>query len=388
MKNNLILGIFFAIALQAGEHRGLVIKPVADLFGQPPTLKHARNIPLAGTSSVCLRLHQLLFNETVEIVQETSCAYQVRISNLFYITQQNNKPQDTYWTLKENILPIDQIPDTCAQSTYIPRAPDYGTQETTPFPIITLQKPWRSDILGKTFSAGTRFVCAGTKKGYYQATVWHSKHQNVTQVSIPKSFCIITPRSQKKAVKIYNQLLRKWAGMQEYIPYVWGGCSFTYTLPQSAMCKKITDKDGTYYIIHEDTHEQKHGFDCAGLIARAAQIAGIPYYYKNTFTLAHYLKPLTDLKNLREGDLIWIPGHVMAVAHIKKNTIIEARHYSHGYGKVHEIALENVFKNIKTFADLFEAVHNKSVLERLDHDGKPVQKIHEIKLLSIQSCWN
>ncbi len=77
---------------------------------------------------------------------------------------------------------------------------------------------------------------------------------------------------------------------------------------------------GARVSVYERTECTQHpmsGFDCAGIISRAAQMCGIPYYFKNTYTLAHYLKSLSIDTHLQEGDLIWIPGHVMIVSDLK-----------------------------------------------------------------------
>ena len=78
----------------------------------------------------------------------------------------------------------------------------------------------------------------------------------------------------------------------------------------------------------------------------------------------------------------------MAVADICRGTVIEARHYSQGYGKVHEIPLNKVFKGINSYQELFGAMQKGTPLERLDSKGNVVQKIVKCKLLSIRSCWD
>lgn len=377
---------FFATHTQ---NLGLVIHPVVDLIGQPiaKTGCTYANLPVAGSEDICPRMHQLLFNETVEILKESAEDYCIRIPNLFYITAKNASPHTSYWTSKKNILSLADIPITKTDSL-IPqpinfRNPSQNTQAT-----VALIKPWHSKKLNMTFSAGTRFVTTGPQKRHsFVISLLHPTKKKPISLNIPKSYVILqTDYSPKKARTIYNKILKSWAHMDGFIPYIWGGCSFTYTHAAKRPFRQKTCGKNTLYTIAHDTHAQKCGFDCAGLIARAAQIAGIPYYYKNTATLAAYLNPIKTYARLQDGDLIWIPGHVMAVGSLKRNTLIEARHYSHGYGKAHEIALNKVFKGINTFADLLQANNKKTTLERLDSKGNVAQTINQIKILSIVDC--
>src|SRR5205814_4688733 len=122
--------------------------------------------------------------------------------------------------------------------------------------------------------------------------------------------------------------------------------------------------DYSFYEHERDTQSPKNGFDCSGVILRAAQIAGIPYFCKNTTTIAQCLTPLKSEQQLREGDLILIKGHVMIVSDITKNLLIEARSYGHGYGKLHEISIDQVFEGIETYKDLCDAYYEKKVVKR------------------------
>ena len=158
------------------------------------------------------------------------------------------------------------------------------------------------------------------------------------------------------------------------IAYVWGGCSLTepYSGDQFEeinVPSSLDNKQAIGYQYIGSTAQPKTGFDCSGLILRAAQIAGMPYYYKNSTTIATHLKPIDHFSDIKDGDLIWIPWHIMAIGDLKRNIIIEARHYNDGYGKLHAIKLNKLFKDINTFADLFNAIAQKKTLYRLDKIG-------------------
>jgi hypothetical protein len=392
-KENVVMYILFSLALTysiyataACEKYGLVITPVADLIGQPihKTDCTYENLPVAGSDQRCPRLHQILFNETVEIIEQTDEEYRIRISSVFYITPKNNSRQNSYWTNKKNIMPLTKITNKQIDQ-FIPTPIDFRYSEKNSHQTIVLIKPWSGSMLNMTFSAGTRFVAVKPhSRTHFNISVLHPEKNRIITGKIPQSYAILEDnRSPEEARSIFNKLLKTWAHTKGFIPYVWGGCSFCYTHSQTSDFYTNEDENKKMYRIAGDTHIPKSGFDCAGLIARAAQIAGMPYYYKNTATLATYLKPVKTYNDLKEGDLIWIPGHVMAVGNIKKGTIIEAAHYSKGYGKIHEIPLHKIFRNIHTFRCLFHAMQQKKTFERIDKNERLVQEIRNLKILSI-----
>jgi cell wall-associated NlpC family hydrolase len=339
-------------------------------------------------------MHQVLFNETVEILKETPDEYHINILNLFYVTDINKKQQAAYWVDKKAILPYSSF-NAAKTTNFIPQPIDFrpayvkttaGKQPKAQATIV-LTKPLYNKTFNMIFSAGTRFVAHPPHSRFaYTVCAWHPHTHKMITIKIPKSYAILqSERTPDEALSLYVELLKSWAHTKGFIPYVWGGCSFSYTHPADAPFCLYADENNKSYAIAYDTNTQKSGFDCAGLIARAAQTAGIPYYYKNTATLATHLNPISGIDDLKEGDLIWIPGHVMAVASLKQNTLIEARHYSQGYGKIHEIPLNKVFKGINSYKDLLRTIKKNTVLERLDSKGKPVQMINRIKILSIIS---
>jgi hypothetical protein len=88
------------------------------------------------------------------------------------------------------------------------------------------------------------------------------------------------------------------------------------------------------------------------------------------------------------GDLILVRGHVMIVSDTTKNLLIEARSYGHGYGKLHEIPIGEVFENINTYKDLSEACFGKKVIKRKDKEGKVRDSFSNVQLFSMKSVWN
>ena len=221
------------------------------------------------------------------------------------------------------------------------------------------------------------------------------KTMHAKQITIPRTHAIINTDEldNQQKINLYVDILKMWATRPDgFIPYVLGGNSMTHACTQTEFAiRETTAANGTALKLYEwpnyTTNKPKTGFDCSGLIARAAQIAGMPYFYKNTVTIANYLKALKPTEHLSNGDIIWFAGHVMVVSDIKNNKTIEARGYDHGFGKVQEIELEKVFKGITTYAQLVAAYRNKKPLERLNKEGIAVQVIPTFSLLKIDSIW-
>ena len=77
----------------------------------------------------------------------------------------------------------------------------------------------------------------------------------------------------------------------------------------------------------------------------------------------------------------------MIVSDITKNLLIEARSYGHGYGKLHEISIDQVFEGIETYKDLCDAYYEKKVVKRKDKDGKIRDTFSNLQLFSMMSVW-
>lgn len=399
---NRLYGIIFistfswAFCVLSGD-KAVIIVPVADLIGQPMRVFHARKpvhtayneLPwwqgLSPQDNTCPRLHQALFNEMVTVIKTTKDEALVRIPNIYYLVHTSPKPQTDYWTLKKNIMFLSDMRRHNIDLSTLPEPVNF---ECTDLSVchrntITITDPVYDAKTNLTFSAGTRFVKTNEQAVSDKITVYVFDPASKTNKTIALDKKITRsyddhPREQR--IRDFVDLLRQWAHTDS-IPYVWGGCSFTHAHQDTFENRyQIGTGEGNH-------NAPKTGFDCSGVIARAAQTVGIPYFFKNTYTLVQNLKLLEKNEKLEEGDLIWIRGHVMAVADLQKNTLIEARSYEGGYGKVQEIALNRVFKGIKTYHDLENCYYQKQKLQRLNAKGDIMDSFSHCKLLKIASVW-
>lgn len=401
--------VFFSSRAFGANQPAMVIVPVADLVGAPiqtfelgKTIKESyAKISICGAPPLPTqgspRIHQLLLHEQVEIVSGNGDEVCIIIPQLFFITHSLHKPQAMYWTLKKNLLTLAKMNAKNISLDKVPASPSYKN----PHAIAELQntvvllKPFYDSITEQTLSAGTRFTVDQSKsfEEFYAVFVFDHKSSSFKSTLIPKKILfLVQKRSIPQSINCFVALLKQWAHCTNGpIPYVWGGCSFTHCCNHEFAEHKKILITGKQVAVFERTgcpEKPMTGFDCAGLITRAAQICGIPYYFKNTYTLAHYLKSLAIDQHLQEGDLIWIPGHVMIVSDIQNNMIIEARGYSSNYGVVHEIALEQMFKGIKTFDEFIHAYRHQTPLIRLNKEGEEVEEIKRYKILKIASAWD
>jgi cell wall-associated NlpC family hydrolase len=405
--------ILSLIILTNNAHQQAVIcVPVADLVGQSiksiyPNLStdNAYNaLPMCpgqkNAGYACPRLHQLLYNDVVTIIKQTDDETCIQTSHAFYITPTSSTPQSIYWTATKNIRTFDDLArNKHINLDYIPQPIQFNDPDNTALLddlVETLIIPHYDPVTRLTFSAGTRFVRTPKQKNLRakKINVFAIDYQKnkMMRIAIPahkliNQSLLKTPENQ---IHQYVHLIKEWAHQKQgFIPYVWGGNSFTTTIhtPFKEVTKKNNTHEYSWYEFDADSTTPKNGFDCSGLIARATQICGIPYFCKNTTTIANYLQPLQPDDTLMNGDLILIKGHVMVVSDIANNLLIEARGYTHGYGKLHEVPLKKVFDGIKTYQQLCDAFFNKKALKRKDSNGKIRDSFNDWKILKIMSVY-
>ena len=115
---------------------------------------------------------------------------------------------------------------------------------------------------------------------------------------------------------------------------------------------------------------------------RAAQAACIPYFYKNSTTLAKELKPLAAQQAIEPGDLIWISGHVIIITNPKTGWCCEARDYGHGYGQTQQIHISKLFKDVQSLEQIKAAHLSGKPLTRINKNGESCRN-YQVKILKL-----
>ncbi len=360
--------------------------PVADLVGESlhtNVIKQYKELPFFTTQTKPSRIHQALFNEVVRVVDATEHEFCIEISTAYFVTDINKKPLNRYWTLKKNCIRLDKdIQDS------IPTPISYKKESRAPRkPTITLIQP--IEIGGVPFSVGTRFLYIPTTSDaralsliLYDHTLKKSITQPVPRIACYKEKTDALPSERRREL---ITLIRSWINDADkgFIPYVWGGCSYIQRFTGNFKEKHDIKNKFCVYTYPQAKRGVQTGFDCAGVILRAGQIVGIPFFCKNSYTSATQLSPVTKLSDIEIGDILWIPGHVMLIADLKCNTLIEARGYTQGYGKLHEISISDQFQGINSIKQLIDHLHARKPLFRLNKEGIVVATIPSFKILKL-----
>lgn len=389
-------------------YKAVITVPIADLVGAPlmpalyesSTHENYHHIPICGATYqpfvACPRLHQALYNQYVDVTQERGDQVCITVPNVFYVTERSRAHHNQFWTLRSHVTSVHALQEQGINLQTFPQPINAATHTVPEHHIVTLTKPLHDKATGLTFSAGTRFVMvppSKTRTDIVSVYRYDTMRRKVGILLVPKKQCIIgsSHLSHTQRIERFVTLLKEWAHQPDgVIPYVWGGCSYVALSHPSRFSEIVvpTMQPYSYFVRPDCTQTPKSGVDCTGLACLAAQCCGIPYFLKNSTTVAHYLQPVAAHESIIEGDIIWVPKHIMIVSDLKKNTLIEARHYMHGYGLVHEVPLSKVFKNINTYADLHQAYIDKKPLERLDIKGTCKDTFTEFKILHIASVWD
>lgn len=304
-----------------------VNKPVIDGFGSPNFTEYEKvESPLLGN---CNRLHQLLFNEVVRIKEIKKNKVLVECGS-FVFSGMHGSDQFTLWIFKDDITGFKAIQKKISE--FIPDSPCHQKFKKPKLnsEYIIINKPY------KNFSTGTRFVKTGETNNEYE--IAYIQNKKIIKDKISKNLVQKSLKNKKRDA--FVNFIKYLTNISPKIRYIWGGTSYS------------TDKSLPL-----------KGFDCSGLILRAAQIAQIPYFYKNSLTISAYLEQINDASKIQKGDIIWFPGHVIVILDPKTGLCAEANGY---YECLHTIYLKDIFKNI----DSFEKMLNKKELLRLLPNGK------------------
>ncbi len=371
--------------------KAVCIVPIADLVDAPTQLVSGySSIPLSVKKfdPICPRLFQVRFNDVVDVMGEQGSELLISLPHIFYQRQNETIKNTNYWSLKKNFMLFKDLQNQGVDISKIPQ-PISFTHKTIPQqPIVSLIHPFYDLKTKRLYSIGTRFVIAGKPSGsVYNVYSYSPFHKAMTTVSIPSTHCIQPQATQKESINNFVHLMRSWAHIKNgFIPYVLGGNSATQLCTKDQF-KELPYKANSIYQ-RDGLSSPYGGMDCAGLIASGAQAAGIPFYYKNSLTIALNLRTLREYESIEDGDIIWFLGHVVVVSSVKDGLLVEARSYEHGYGKVHEIPLNEQFKGINTYQDLLTAYFKQQPLSRLDKQGEVKQIISSFKILKLSSAWH
>lgn len=319
---------------------------------------------------------QLLFNEVVEVLESKGNYILVELPSSLCYHKEHNRIEREVWIVHTSVMPLSAL-EKKGISACIPPSIYFSFTSLAHCSenIVTLTMPFDDPITKQYYSAGTRFVRTAQldTPESYAVLVFNSQLMKEQTTWIPQSSAhLYIEKSPEELIDDFVALVQKWAHQEpEWLAYVWGGSSFVYLVDS----KEI--HPGTIYC----------GYDCSGLIMRAAQIVGIPYYLRDSTTINHSLKPIDNNQMPRKGDIIWFRGHVMIISSVENNLLTQARGYGSGYGRLYEASLNTMFKGINTYADLMAAYKNHQPLQLLHRDGSESREIQEFKIFPLLQLW-
>src|SRR5438105_2543122 len=234
------------------SQKAVICVPIADLLGQPITTifpdtsagQSYNSIGMCGTHITstlsCPRLHQLLYNDIIDVVKETEDEVCIQIPHAYYLTPSSTIPQNQYWTLKKNICYLDHINTSSIATSSLPNPINFSDTEHSALynpETVTLIEAYHHSKLKMIFSAGTHFVKTTTpiKKRASTIEVFVIDYTCMKQqtIKLPLTKCMLNSDKQTKEQRItdFVCLLKKWAHCKKgHIPYVWGGTSFRQSI--------------------------------------------------------------------------------------------------------------------------------------------------------------
>jgi hypothetical protein len=294
---------------------------------------------------------------------------------------------------KKYLVPFNEIRRSKKQLIPVPFSKN--NQHKKKDCIITLVLPHHDIHTHLTFSAGTRFVAKKAKEqGYLKIYIFDRTIHTFTTSLVPEEICCLNGARRNNGEKLdeFVALLRMWVNNTcGSVPFCWGGCSLTkfYTHIGYQLLKK-TDTKGNqlrYWRLDNDTMHPCSGFDMSGLVLRAAQICEIPYYCKNSTAAAKLLRAANAYDLIENGDILWVPGGLFVISDIQRGLLITMGGYQHGYGKLVELPINDLFDNLTSINDLRNALTNRVPLELKDARGTLYRTITDFKILKMRSCW-
>ncbi len=399
----LLLGFFsFLSGAYLEKPNAVMIKvPIADCLGlaakdiDPSLLAfdgttkefydHLAYSPEAGPYS-CARIHQCLFNEVGIIREEKGDELLVEFPHFYHKTP-TGAVESHFWLHRSSVKLLADL--KVPLTSCIPEPLNY--QQITPLSeqTLTLVFPWQDPLTSCWYSAGTRFLhnaAADTDTCSGLNLINHSS-DSVRTALVPHTYLLLAlPKNITEAKQLFVKILRSWITHSDgSIPYAWGGCSYVGRCPAKdfMLWEGVRGTDKITNWQRPSAPGVRSGFDCTGVILRAAQMAGIRYFCKNTTTIGLTFKDVPKDEPLEEGDFIFFKGHVLVISDLQKNLAIDSCSYGSGYGCLREVPLSESTVDVTTYEELRHRANTNQSLGRKNIQGELFTLIPSFRLIRL-----
>lgn len=380
-----LLSLFAFLSCFAEKQLVVFIRPVVDLITtnfQQPEQRDQLLKAYAPDRPVCWfpRLFQALFGEMAfwddanAPIDGYVC---VELCNCYFATKTGGIQPLRYWARRTDLLRFDELSDRARK--LFPEPIFYQKPSSVhAASVVTLAEPWTSKATRKTYSAGTRFLAYNSNKAkakkitvvFYDPVTGSRVFDQIPRYRLVQGGRPI-PFDARRGVFI--DLLMQWSdSVMGIVPYVWGGASYLERLSDNEgrlVDGMIVDKNVRHWI--RGGRGQVSGFDCSGLVLRAAQACGIPYFCRTSSTAGALLDPVKTVNELESGDLCVTHGHGHIFVIAGDGKIIEAAGYGSRYGRVQCTAVGDRFLNAQSYGDLVALCVNGSVPLYRKKNGDP-----------------
>jgi cell wall-associated NlpC family hydrolase len=361
----------------------LVSKPLSALYSDRPAAASYQKLtysPEIGANS-CPRTHQCVFNEVGKVCERSGEELLVEFPQ-FYHKDATGEKKSHFWLFAANVKSLAEIKMCCGSLAAIPDV--LGAESCPNDLIIALIMPWIDSDSGLTYSVGTRFVRAPEKDTASKRAILINdfKRSSVKTAWIENELTII-PSQCTNPMQAFVEILRKWATVSNKIAYVWGGCSYCGEQSPEEFSLVQGDQSDVFSWDRPGSTAPRTGFDCSGLILRAAQCAGLPYFCKNTTTLGALLSDISQDDEIQVGDLILITRHVMVIVDTEHHRLVDVIGYSSGYGRMREISFSDAFDGISSCQDLLAAFRQKKPLTLKNAQGSAYKTDDSFRVVRI-----
>lgn len=379
-------------------YQAFVVVPVSNVTGAPLSALSEEELAHKYQTMGCSwntvkdeipRIHQVLFNQRVEVTDIRDGLAKITVPNVFAINPKTSplnpfsRQKFSGWMLAQDLVAVD---DVLSQS--IPSSIDAFNFVPSSKHIVALVSPWQNQLDGQIYSIGTRFMRDFNDTQDEFGVLWYDKNQkNFRRAVLARSLCYVQgceSFAQRRAhmVELANRLVD---AKDTAIPYVWGGGSVG--LPATGAPELRQDGGGWVW---PSAVMPFMGSDCSYLVVLLSQVFELPYFCKNTTTLACYTAPIAINESVREGDIVWYRvgriGHIMMVSNVERAEFIENQGYINGgAGRLRRGTLTQRFADAKTYAELLSRMRlGKTV--GLMRKGNVVQEIKTLLIFSFQDA--